>query len=196
VRISVALVVFALMVAGCGDETSPGADSRPSAAPSTGADPLARLFRDGATPLVRTDFSDDSAWAQVVRAVTAPVDFGAEAGGSYEPHVEPLDDRAYDGATAQALADDSHEGALGYVLLADDRTMREAAAGGEVTVVYVDLSVLPEDAAEFGWVNGQAIRCVVGEVADIEANLSIANMDFEEFADSADPDGVYRGLPE
>ena len=32
------------------------------------------------------------------------------------------------------------------------------------------------------------------EVALIEANLSIANMDFEEFADSVGPDGVFRGF--
>jgi hypothetical protein len=89
-----------------------------------------------------------------------------------------------------------HGERLGYVLLADHRTMREAAAGGEVTVVYMDLSVAPEDAEEFGWVYGREIRCVVGEVASIESNLSIDNMDFAEFADSADADGVFRGFPE
>jgi hypothetical protein len=60
---------------------------------------------------------------------------------------------------------------------------------------YVDLSVAPEDAEEFGWVYGREFRCEVGEVASIEANLSIANMDFEEFADGVEDDGVFRGFP-
>jgi hypothetical protein len=32
------------------------------------------------------------------------------------------------------------------------------------------------------------------QVQAIENNLSIANMDFFEFADSADADGVFRGF--
>jgi len=45
-------------------------------------------------------------------------------------------------------------------------------------------------------VYGRELRCEVGEVASIEVNLSIANMDFDEFADSADADGVFRGFSE
>jgi len=41
---------------------------------------------------------------------------------------------------------------------------------------------------------GRAFRCVVTEVASIEVNLSIANMDFHEFADSVGEDGVFRGF--
>jgi hypothetical protein len=29
----------------------------------------------------------------------------------------------------------------------------------------------------------------------IENNLSIANMDFEEFAENVDDDGIFRGFP-
>jgi hypothetical protein len=29
----------------------------------------------------------------------------------------------------------------------------------------------------------------------VENNLSIANMDYSEFADEVDPDGVFRGFP-
>jgi hypothetical protein len=37
---------------------------------------LTAMFREGVTPLVRTDFSDDAAWNRVVSAVTQPTDFG------------------------------------------------------------------------------------------------------------------------
>jgi hypothetical protein len=33
------------------------------------------------------------------------------------------------------------------------------------------------------------------QIQAIENNLSIANMDFEDFADSVDADGVFRGFP-
>jgi hypothetical protein len=63
------------------------------------------------------------------------------------------------------------------------------------SVVYVDLSVTEEDEAEFGDEYGRSFRCVVGEIAAIESNLSIANMDFTEFADYADSHGgVFRGF--
>ena len=65
-----------------------------------------------------------------------------------------------------------------------------------LTVVYVDLSVRPDDTADFGDVLGREFRCEVDEIASIEANLSIANMDFAEFADSVGEDGVFRGFPE
>jgi hypothetical protein len=104
-----------------------------------------------------------------------------------------------DGTTPASLVDDlSGSGdPAGYVLLADVRSMAEATAGGEMTVQYVDLSIISEEDAElFHSFRGRAFRCAVGEVASIEANLSIANMDFADFADNTDPDGVFRGFPE
>jgi hypothetical protein len=43
---------------------------------------------------------------------------------------------------------------------------------------------------------GRAFRVIPSAAWGIENNLSIANMDFFEFADSADPDGVFRGFPD
>jgi len=166
-------------------------------------DLLTRLVGNGAIPLVRTDFSDDAAWGRVAQAVTAPADFGIGIDpevpgddGLYRPNVGVVDDREFEGATGRALAEAASGELLGYVLLADDRSMREAVAGGELSVVYVDLSVTPEDAEEFGWLYGREFRCEVGEVASIEANLSIAIMDFEEFAEGVEDDGVFRGFPD
>jgi Domain of unknown function (DUF6924) len=110
VRIAVTMTLPCLLVAGCGDEDV--TDAEPQA--STGPDPLTRLFRDDATPLLRTDFSDDAAWKRVVQAVTAPANFGEAAdpdeGGSEEhtPNTAAVDDRAYAGATVQSLVDASH----------------------------------------------------------------------------------------
>lgn len=56
----------------------------------------------------------------------------------------------------------------------------------EQPVLVVDLSNDP----------GRNFRVIPAEIWGVENNLSIANMDFEEFADSADPDGTFRGFPE
>jgi len=44
--------------------------------------------------------------------------------------------------------------------------------------------------------SGHAFRAVPSQIQGIENNLSIANMDFEEFAGSVDEDGIFRGFPE
>ncbi|WP_185994324.1 DUF6924 domain-containing protein [Nocardioides campestrisoli] len=162
---------------------------------------ISAAFEDAGTPLIRTDFASDSAWSVVVEQVTKPVDFddpdNTDPGDDgYVPYVVIVDDPEFTGVDGPALAE-----ALptiesgGYVLLADARCMEEATAGGELTLAYVDLSVSdPEDAELFNSFMGRTFRCAVAEIASIEANLSIANMDFHEFADNAYPDGVFRGF--
>jgi hypothetical protein len=42
---------------------------------------------------------------------------------------------------------------------------------------------------------GREFRAEPSQIQGIENNLSIANMDFAEFADNCDPEGVFRGFP-
>ena len=151
---------------------------------------LAELFADGVTPLLRTDFTDDDAWERVVAAVAAPAHFGYDVGDDdldddgYTPNVRPISEPAYAGLTGPDIATAWDVDAVGYVLLADSVTMAAARTSGDPTLVYVDL--YDE--------RGRAFRCPVQEVASIEANLAIANMDFEDFAGAVAPDGVFRGF--
>lgn len=163
---------------------------------------IAEAFMAEGTPLVRTDFTDDEASQTVVTEVSRPVDFDNPdnpdpADGGYSALVIVVDDRAFDGITGASLGEafTAINDAYGYVLLADLRSIDEAQAGGEITLDYVDLSLSdPEDAELFNSFMGRTFRCVIPEIASIEANLSISNMDFHEFADSTDPDGVFRGF--
>ncbi|WP_395695573.1 DUF6924 domain-containing protein [Nocardioides sp.] len=163
---------------------------------------LAEVMADEGTPLIRTDFADDHAWQRVIEAVSKPVDFddpdNLEPGDdAYALYVVAIDDRTFEGVTGSSLGEavTVTDGTAGYVLLADARSMEELRAGSELTVDYVDLSVSsPEDAELFDSFLGRTFRCAVSEIASIEANLSIANMDFGEFADNTDPDGVFRGF--
>jgi hypothetical protein len=164
---------------------------------------IIEAFESEGTPLIRTDFTNDTAWQAVVNEVSKPVDFddpdNPEPGDDgYAPHITAINDRAFEGVAPLSLGEafSTTDGMHGYVLLADSRSMTEALADSELTVDYVDLSVSdPEDAELFNSFMGRSFRCAVPEVASIEANLSISNMDFHEFADSTDSDGVFRGFP-
>ena len=147
---------------------------------------LVNLFEGGITPLIRTDFRDDAAWERLVALVSAPVDFGSEGGDGpgerYTPNVEAISDPAYAGVTGEELGaawSDRADDAVGYVLLADRQSMTDADTP---TLTYVDLYDEP----------GRTFRCGPGDVASVESNLAIANMDFEYFADAVGADGVFR----
>jgi hypothetical protein len=42
---------------------------------------------------------------------------------------------------------------------------------------------------------GRTFRVVPSELWAVENNLSLSNMDFEEFAEAVDGDGVFRAFP-
>ncbi|MDQ1103297.1 DUF6924 domain-containing protein [Nocardioides zeae] len=155
------------------------------------------LAADGTTAvLVRADRTDDAAWTRVTELVLAGTDFGDGEPGPcgeppelYQPAILTSDDPAWAGLTAEAAIADLPP-TYGYLLLADGRSMREAAAGGEVTVLWVDLGPAAEGEPDLP----RSFRSTVDVVAEVEANLAIANMGFFEYADSADPDGVFRGF--
>jgi hypothetical protein len=62
-----------------------------------------------------------------------------------------------------------------------------------VTIAHPDFPVLVID---LNSERGRGFRTVPSQVQAIENNLSIANMDFFEFADSVDKDGIFRGFRE
>lgn len=126
--------------------------------------------------LIRTDFSDQSAWAKLKTAVSEPGDpfiFGMEI----------VDDRANSDATVEQLMEALPEDYLhSFVVIADRASMSQP----DYPLLVVDL--LEE--------RGRQFRAVATAVASIDNNLSIANMGFQEFADSVDEGGVFRGFPE
>ncbi len=129
--------------------------------------------------LVRTDYSDDSAWRAAVDAATAVYDVGdfERLGASLQLVEAP----ELDGLTPPELVLLPREGYLSQLAVADARTMED------LTILFVDLNEYNEQV-------GRTFRSVAREVEPITANLAIANMDFFEFADAADPDGVFRGF--
>jgi len=125
--------------------------------------------------LVRTDFSDQSAWERLTATVREPGDI-------FIFDMEIVDDRANSGATVEQLM-----GALpedyphSFIVVADTAAISQP----DQPLLVVDL--LEE--------RGRQFRAVAAQIASVDSNLSIANMGFEEFAGMADESGVFRGIP-
>jgi hypothetical protein len=75
----------------------------------------------------------------------------------------------------------AREGYLSQIAVADPQTMRDQ------TVLLVDVSELNGQA-------GRTFRSIPPEAEPIVANLSLANMDFAEFAGNTSPDGIFCGF--
>ena len=126
--------------------------------------------------VIRSDFSDQEAWEAIGAAILQLTEegFGAQ--------VELVDDAAYRGLTMEQLLDLIPEGDERpfFLMVVDDVSVRSP----EHPILVVDLWHEP----------GREFRAIPAAVQSIENNLSIANIDFAEFADAADEDGVFRGF--
>lgn len=125
--------------------------------------------------VLRTDFGDEQVWEAVQMTIDASCEY---------PCATYVSDLAYADVDIQALLDaDANaddEDKVFYLFLADEITMTDA----EHPLLAVDLADEP----------GRTFWVLPRWYIDISANLCIANMDFDEFADAVDSSGTYRGL--
>jgi hypothetical protein len=124
---------------------------------------------------VRTDFSDEAAWESVCAAIQAPV-------GDFRAYVDFVSDLDYDGLTPDGLLPLIPKHPYRSFAFIIDRV---ALAHPEHPILAVDLRAEP----------GRTFRVIPSVVHSVENNLSITNMDFFEFADAVDADGIFRGFP-
>jgi hypothetical protein len=132
------------------------------------------------TLLIRTDFSDEAAWQTLRTVITTPDE---EDGFLAALHI--VDDPAYRDLTTEQIAELA-PAEDDLLILAD----RQALSGPDMPLLAV-LKTEEEDAPEQGF---HELRVVATQVWSIENNISLANMDWEEFVDAADDDGVFRGF--
>lgn len=125
--------------------------------------------------LLRMDFSDQLAWEALCEAVQVPSDDGFVASFDF------VSDPVYSGIKIEELLELQPKGAEhNFLFIAD----AECLANSEHPILVVDLHTEP----------GRTFRVIPSEVWAVENNLSISNMDFEEFANEADLKGVFRGF--
>ncbi|MBA4017761.1 MAG: hypothetical protein C0483_11355 [Pirellula sp.] len=125
--------------------------------------------------MLRTEFSGDAAWDALCDAVKLPSDEG------FQTHVDCISDLTYEGLTVEQLVTLAPKGGdHTFAFVVDRVTLNNP----DRPILVVDLYDEP----------GRTFRVIPREMWGVENNLSIANMDFSEFADNADPDGVFRGF--
>lgn len=138
---------------------------------------MARSLPEGESLLVRTDFTDDTAWAQTLAAVTASYDEDTVTGLTF------VDDVTFSGLTPAELA--GLVDGQTYAFLADTTTMTDP----EHPLLAVDTS----DPGARGH-GDEVFRIAPIAMAEVEVNFFLSNMDFEDYADNVDDDGVFRGF--
>lgn len=136
--------------------------------------------------LVRTDFTDDARWRAVALEAMAPVDSGSADFPTFEAGLTCVDNRENAGLTVADLVARIGEDPPYYAFMADSVSMSHP----EMPILAVD-----SGRPEYGHEPGRTFRVVPNQMASVEANLSISNMDFRSFADAADDDGIFRGFP-
>lgn len=125
--------------------------------------------------VVRTDFSDPERWRAAIAAMSTP----SEPDG-FLAYVTFVDDPAFADMAPDQVLGRTH-GQNDCLFVAD----RAALLDDQWPVLYLELH---------GPDRGRSFRVVASELWSVENNLSLSNMDFAEFADATDPDGVYRGF--
>ncbi len=138
---------------------------------------------DGESLFIRTDFSSDAAWLETLNAAQQPWDLGGGA-VSYA-NITPVDERRFEGMTVDTFEKQLPAPPPYYLFIADTRTLTDP----EHPILVVDTSRMNESVVGF-----QTFRVAPSELASVENNLSLANMDFEDFSTNVDPDGVFRGF--
>ncbi len=124
---------------------------------------------------LRTDFSDDGAWEVLREAIQEPSIEGFVASFDY------VSDPIYSGLGVEELLNLRPDVAGHYFLYIADAA---CLTNPERPILVVDMYIEP----------GRTFRVIPSEVWAVENNLSISNMDFEDFKDEVGPDGVFRGF--
>ncbi|MDX3643526.1 DUF6924 domain-containing protein [Streptomyces sp. MB09-02B] len=121
--------------------------------------------------------------------------------GEFEPSVHLVDDAAWANRTPDEVLNEARpDENLSVVFLADRVTMQSAHRA------LLALDITEDEEEDLGPMCYQELidspppprgfRTAPAGVHDVHANLSIADMDFAEFAEaaSADPDRIYRSF--
>lgn len=124
--------------------------------------------------IIRTDFSENSKWEIICDAINNP-------DNEFEAYVKYINDPQFEDLDIFQLPKfRTEQTSQNFILLID----KETSLHPEYPINCIDLY------DEFG----RSFRVIPSEVWGITANLSMANMDFYEFADNVDSDGIFRGF--
>ena len=124
--------------------------------------------------VLRTDYSNQEVWEAVRTAMLAP-----SPDDGFQAYVDIVEDPAYQDMTIKEVLQHV-DSPIGFLFIVDN-----------MTIVHPDHPILCIDLLDEP---GQSFRLVPTELWAVENNLSIANMDYFEFRDAVDADGIFRGF--
>jgi hypothetical protein len=133
------------------------------------------MWRSG-TLVIRTDFAHQAEWDAIREAIMEP-----QTPDGFTPSVQFVDDRKYEGLAVSQLLDLAPADAAFLAFLVDHQAL-----------THPDRPVLTVNIWQR---DGRTFRVIPSEMWGVENNLSLQNMDWEEFANSVGEDGVFRGFP-
>jgi len=128
--------------------------------------------------VLRTDFSNEAVWEKIRALIQKPAGLFR-----FRANVEFLSDTDYADITKDQLLE----------LIPRNYNHNFMIIVDQLAISQTDHPLLIVDLYEK---SGREFRAVPSQIQGIENNLSIANMDFEEFAESVDQDGIFRGFSE
>lgn len=136
------------------------------------------------TLLIRTDFSDATAWQALLQTVTTPNQDGFLA------NVRPVNELAYRDLTTEQILSAARELDTDLLIVAD-KTSLTAPEMPLLALLLID----EKDECREGEARQEhgRLRVVATELWSVENNLSLANMDWEDFENASDG-GVFRGF--
>jgi hypothetical protein len=126
--------------------------------------------------VLRTDFSNEKEWKTICGEIVTPnPEFGLI------PNVVFASDTSFQDYTEeQLLSDSTSTYNHAFIFIVDKITMTDT----EHPILCLGLKHN----------RGLKLRTMPSEMWGIENNLSISNMDFEEFSSAVDKDGIFRGF--
>ena len=127
--------------------------------------------------LICTDFQDEDAWGKLVETVKEPVKpygFVAYVDFVYDTN---LSNASIENIGSKFQDSEDHT----FLFIADKQTFTNPSNPVLVIEIAADGK-------------GNTFRATPETLQGIENNLSIANMDFYEFSDNVDSDGIFRGF--
>jgi hypothetical protein len=128
--------------------------------------------------VLRTDFSDQGTWESICAVIQKPSGLFR-----FRAHVDFLTDEQYSGISkAEVLKLLPKNYNHSFIMIVD-----------QITISHPGHPLLIVDLFDDGM--GHEFRALPTQIHSIENNLSIANMDFEDFASSVDQNGIFRGFP-
>lgn len=144
--------------------------------------------------VIRTDFSSDDKWASVRKLIGAPQ---KDSGMEFLAYVRYVtDDKFRDKETRDLVLSLPDDYPRMFCFVVD----RQCIENPEHPVLVVGF--YPSDHESFDLCPRDTPECDIlffralpSQIQAIENNLSLANMDLEDFANSVDSDGVFRGFP-